>query len=330
MTGSLTVAGSAGEVASEGAGVSHDEHGADTDFAALDTAMTESIMEFPAETEGLGNQPLEPEILPDGTKRFDLTAEIIDWEVEPGKVVQAWAYNGQVPGPWIKVDVGDRVQVDVHNRLPMGTDVHWHGVHVPNGQDGVAPITQPLIEAGEDYTYEFVADEPTLGMYHAHHHGQLQVPNGMLGVFQIGDMPLPSGETISDVTIPEDLTVSQELPMVLNDAGVLSFSLNGKGFPATAPLAGKQGDWVLIHYLNEGLVAHPMHMHGFPQLVVGRDGIPLDQPYWADTINIAPGERFSVLVQLTDVGTWVWHCHILNHAERDDGMFGMVTAVVVE
>ena len=75
---------------------------------------------------------------------------------------------------------------------------------------------------------------------------------------------------------------------------------------------------------------HPMHMHGFRQLVVAKDGIPLDQPYWVDTLNVAPGERYSVLFQADRVGTWVWHCHILNHVEREDGMFGMVTAVVVQ
>jgi FtsP/CotA-like multicopper oxidase with cupredoxin domain len=77
-------------------------------------------------------------------------------------------------------------------------------------------------------------------------------------------------------------------------------------------------------------MAHPMHLHMFPQLVYAKDGIPLDEPYWADTINIAPGERYSVLFHATDPGTWVWHCHILTHVESEDGMFGMATAVVVQ
>jgi manganese oxidase len=86
----------------------------------------------------------------------------------------------------IQVDVGDNVQVHVENELPMGTDVHWHGVRVPNDQDGVAPLTQDLIQPGETYTYEFTADEPAIGMYHPHHHGQMKLPNGMFGVFLIG------------------------------------------------------------------------------------------------------------------------------------------------
>ena len=118
--------------------------------------------------------------------------------------------------------------------------------------------------------------------------------------------------------------------MVLNDAGVIGFSLNGKSFPATDPYALNTDDWIVVHYYNEGLTIHPMHMHQFPQLVYAKDGFPLDNPYFADTINVAPGERYSVLVHATDPGVWVWHCHILTHVERETGMFGMVTALIVE
>ena len=116
--------------------------GEDPDWAALDAAMVNSILAFPAETAGMGNQLLEPEVLADGTKRFDLKAEIIQWEVEPGKFVDAWTYNGMVPGPWIDLDLGDKIQVVIDNQLPMGTDIHWHGIHTPNDMDGVAPLTQ--------------------------------------------------------------------------------------------------------------------------------------------------------------------------------------------
>ena len=333
MTGTLTVTEGGGEVA---AGDSHDpSHGGATgsansiDWDALDNQMLESVLKFPAETEGKGNQLLEPEILGDGTKRFELTAEIVEWEVEPGTFVEAWTYNGMVPGPYLKVDVGDKVQVHVTNELPGGTDIHWHGIRTPFEMDGVSPITQDLIRPGEDFLYEFVAERKAVGMYHAHHMGHTQVPNGMLGVIQIGDVDLPRGRTISGVQIPADLQVTQEIPMVLNDAGAIGLSLNGKSFPATEPVVAKRGEWILVHYLNEGMQTHPMHQHQFSQLVVAKDGIPLDNPYWGDTINVAPGERYSVLIRPDTAGTWVWHCHILNHVEREEGMFGMVTAMVV-
>jgi FtsP/CotA-like multicopper oxidase with cupredoxin domain len=317
-----------GEVA-QGEGGDHDA-GSPEEWQALDDAMTQSMLAFPAETEGRGNIPLEPEIASDGAKVFNLTAEIVEWEVEPGKFVDAWTYNGMVPGPAIRVESGDLVRVVVDNQLPMGTDVHWHGIQTPNEMDGVAPITQPLIESGETFTYEFVAQRNAVGMYHAHHHGQMQVPNGMFGAFQIGAVTLPEGQTISGTTLPDTIEIAQEIPMVLNDAGVIGYSLNGKSFPATDPYVVDSGDWVLIHYYNEGLQIHPMHMHQFPQLIVAKDGIPLDHPYYADTINVSPGERYSVLVNPNDPGTWVWHCHILTHVERAEGMFGMVSAVIVQ
>jgi len=331
MVGTLTVGGEGGGAAEgESAAGGHGEEMTEEEADALDKAMMDSFAAFPAETEGVGNQPLEPaEVMADGTKRFELTAEIVDWEVEPGKVVKAWTYNGMVPGPYIKVDVGDKLRFDVTNELPLGTDVHFHGAKLPNSMDGVAPITQELIEPGDTFTYEFPAVREAVAIYHAHVHGQTAVPNGMLGVLQIGDVALPRGRTVSGIEIPADLEVAQELPMVLNDAGTIGFSLNGKSFPATAPIAGKVGDWVLVHYANEGLQSHPMHQHQFDQLVVAKDGIPLDNPYWVDVLNVAPGERYSVLMKLDTPGTWVWHCHILNHVEREEGMFGMATAMVV-
>jgi plastocyanin len=311
------------------AGGTHDHNSPEFDADEMDAIMVNSMLEFPAETEGKGNQILEPEILPDGTKLFKLEASIIDWEVAPGQIVEGWAYNGQIPGPQIIVDVGDNVQVELTNNTPMGTDIHWHGIRTPNDQDGVSPFTQDPIKTGETFTYEFVADRASIGMYHAHLHSQISVPNGMFGAFRIGDRPYPRGETISGITIAEDFEPDVELPMILNDAGTVGLTLNGKSFPGTEPLVLEAGDWVAADYYNEGLTAHPMHQHQFPQLVYAKDGIPLDYPYWADTVNVSPGERYSVIYQAVDPGVWVWHCHILTHVERDTGMFGMVTALVV-
>lgn len=297
----------------------------------MDQLMLDSMLAFPAETEGSGNQPLDPvQVKSDGTKVFDLTASIIEWEVSPGKFVEAWAYNGQVPGPWIRLDVGDSVEINVTNETPLSTDVHWHGISTPNEMDGVSPFTQDPIGPGETFTYKFEAERPATGMYHAHFHSQISVPNGMFAPFTIGETPLPYGRTVSGVEIPDDLDPAIEIPMVLNDAGTIGLSLNGKSFPATEPYVVSEGDWAVYHYYNEGLQAHPMHQHQFPQLVFAKDGIPLDNPYWADTINVAPGERYSVLVHADRAGTWVWHCHILTHVENDEGMFGMVTALIVE
>ena len=323
----------------EGAEVStEDPHaGANPDFAQLDSDMLDSFQPFVDQvtsgernTEGAGAGEIEPVIDPDGYKRFDLVAEIGEWEVEPGRVVEAWTFNGTVPGPTIRVNVGDKVRIRLVNKMPLGTDIHLHGIRKENEFDGVAPLTQDLTMQGDTYDYEFTAIEPAVAMYHPHAQGYLAIPNGMWGAVLVSsDSLLPRGETVSGVEIPADLQPVREDVMVLNDAGTIGLSLNGKSFPATEPYEFNVGDWAAFHYYNEGLQIHPMHLHQFPQLVYAKDGIALDQPYWADTVNVAPGERYSVLFQTARPGVWVWHCHILNHAEREDGMFGMVTALVV-
>lgn len=304
----------------------------------LEKAMTKSVNDFldnakkyQAGTIKKGNQEIKPQVKADGTKVFNLTAAITDWEVSEGKVVKAWTYNGQVPGPYLKVDPGDKVEVKLRNELPVSTDIHWHGISVPFEQDGVAPITQDYIRPYETYTYKFTApDTPELGMYHAHMHGQEAVLNGLFAAVQVGEIPLPEGRTIDGIEVPKGVKVSQEFPMVLNDAGVIGLSLNGKSFPSTEPIVAKKGEWLLIHYYNEGLVGHPMHLHRQPHLVVAKDGFPLEAPYRVDTVWVSPGERYSILVKADEVGTWAFHCHILNHAETNDGLAFMVTAMIVQ
>jgi FtsP/CotA-like multicopper oxidase with cupredoxin domain len=314
MVGMLMVGGGSATEASSTAGVNTAANN------AIDNKMAAVTKAFPAKTAGVGAQVMAPVILPDGTKEFDLTAKITDWEVSPGKIVKAWTYNGTVPGPTIKVNDGDKVRVVLKNELPESTVVHFHGLEVPNAMDGVPDITQPPVKPGESFTYEFVAHGPAVGMYHSHDHAEHQVSDGMAGAFLVGDEPVPPG-----------VAVSQQVPMVLNDAGIIGLTLNVKSFPATAPIVAKQGDWVEVNYFNEGLQIHPMHLHGLPQLVIAEDGFAVPNPYQVDTLTVAPGQRFTVLIHATDKGVWAYHCHILSHAEKEDGMmYGMVTAFIVQ
>jgi uncharacterized cupredoxin-like copper-binding protein len=279
-----------------------------------DAAVTS---QFPAKTAGRGNQVLEPTILADGTKRWELTASVFQWETEPGKTVTAWGYNGMVPGPQLHAELGDRVQIILHNELPAPTTIHFHGMTVPNNMDGVPVISQPAVMPGESFTYEFRVRNAGSNMYHSHFMAQSQVPMGLLGAFIVTDPD--AQEPKADV----------DYAMILND-GPLGFTINGKGFPATEPIVVKQGQLVRVRYMNEGLQIHPMHLHEIPQLVVAKDGHPLPDPHYEDTVLVAPGERVDVLVRASELGTWAFHCHILTHAESDHGMFGMVTALIVQ
>lgn len=268
-------------------------------------------------TKGVPIQPLESKV-ENGVRIFELTCQDIEWEVTPGETFQAMAFNGQVPGPLIRCTEGERIRVVVKNEMAQSTSIHWHGQMVPNDMDGIPFITQDPIKPGDTFTYEFVAKPAGSHMYHSHNNSAEQVGKGLLGPL-IVDPADPS-------TDPE---VDHDHVLILNDA-LGGFTINGKGFPATTAYTAKVGEKIRFRYMNEGLAIHPMHLHGFPQEVIARDGWPLPQPYKCDTVNIAPGERWDVVVEASDPGVWVFHCHILTHAEGPDGMFGMVTALIVE
>lgn len=302
MTGGVSVAGVGGG--------GHEGMTAE-EMRDVDAAVT---ARFPEETAAHGGQLLEPEILADGTKVFELTASAIQWEVEAGHFVEAWAYNEMVPGPEIRVQLGDRVQIVLHNELEVPTTLHSHGLIVPNAMDGVPAITQDAILPGESFTYAFTVRNAGSHMYHSHFMAQRQVPMGLLGAFVVED--------------PSEPVVDLDLPMVLND-GPLGFTIDGKSFPATAPIVATQGQLIRVRYMNEGLQIHPMHLHGIPQQVIARDGFMLEQPYYEDTVLVAPGQRVDVLIRASELGVWAFHCHVLSHAESDEGMFGMVTALIV-
>ena len=295
----------------------------------MDKMMEDVALKFPAKTQGTGNEELEYTMSADGYKVFNLVAKVIPWEVEPGKFVDGWSYNGLIPGPVIHVNVGDKVRMVLKNELPESTSLHLHGIRVPNAMDGVDPYTQKPITPGSEFTYEFTALEPSVGMYHSHHDAQVQVPNGLAGALIIGDWKTLAMNAARGRVKDTDGIAEQENMMVLNDSGTIGLSLNGKSFPATTPFALKVGESMVVHYFNEGNMTHPMHLHQPSGLVVAHDGKLLETPFWADTLNVAPGERWTVVYTALDPGVWAWHCHILTHAETPEGMRYMVTALIV-
>ncbi len=281
----------------------------------LDRAHEARIRAFPAKTEGLGAQVLQPKVI-GGVKVFELVAREVQWEVEPGVTRPAFAYNGQVPGPTLRVTEGDRVRVILRNELRESTSIHFHGLSTPNAMDGVPFLTQPPVKPGQSFTYEFTARPVGSHMYHSHF-GDEQITKGLLGAFIVD----PRERS-------QDPRVDQDVIIVVND-GPLGFTLNGKSFPATQPIVVKKGQRIRIRYMNEGAIIHPMHLHGLLQTVIAKDGRRLIQPYAVDTVDVAPGERYDLLVEASEPGIWALHCHILSHAESKHGMHGMVTAVVV-
>jgi FtsP/CotA-like multicopper oxidase with cupredoxin domain len=251
------------------------------------------------------------------TKVFDIAMKPVSWEVSPGKLIDTFSYNGIIPGPEIRVTEGDKVRFVVKNELPESSSIHWHGLHTPNNMDGVPFVTQKPIKPGETFTYEFVATPFGSHMYHSHHNAADQVTRGLLGSFVVE----PKDKSIEPAS-DSDYTI------ILNDYNV-GLTLNGKSFPATGAIVAQKGERVRVRFMNEGLQIHPMHLHGYYMTVFAQDGYLLPQPFKCDVLNIAPGQRFDALIETNLTGVWAFHCHILTHAESPHGMFGMVTALIV-
>ncbi len=276
-----------------------------------------------------------------GVKEFALVAEAFNWEYVTGKTLVAWGYNGQIPGPEIRVTEGDKVRIVVTNKLPKATSVHWHGVDVPFDQDGVPGVTQKAIKPGETYTYEFVAKPAGTRMYHTHGGVAMmdeaeQLDMGLSGAFIIEPKNYAANKPDREYTLMLDEWDTAGMSNMMGGAKMGSmagmayntFTINGRAFPDTEPLKVKKGERVRIRMINVGTsTIHPMHLHGHQFKVVAVDGnpVPLAAQLTRNTQPIHPGETYDIEFIANNPGTWLFHCHELHHA---DG--GMIMAVVYE
>jgi FtsP/CotA-like multicopper oxidase with cupredoxin domain len=261
--------------------------------------------------------PLTPTVV-GGVKEFRLTVEEIDQKIDEMKPpVPALGFNGQWPGPTIRVTEGDRVRAIFTNNMQETTSVHFHGVEFEDfTQDGVAFVTQKPFAPGESHTYEFTASRPGSLMYHSHHNATDQVGRGLLGAFVVD----PKVDTVKP---------DRDYVWISNDA-LGGFTVNGHGFPATVPVLAASGETVLVRFMNEGVMSHPWHLHGYRMRIVARDGYPLGSAEFdCDTLGVNPGERYDAVIKADRPGVWAFHCHILPHAEGLSGMFGMVNTLIV-
>ena len=277
-----------------------------------------------AAVEGAGNQPYGHPKLDGDTKVFELTIDPIKHRIDAVKdPIDALGFNGTWPGPRIDVIEGDKVRAIFTNKLDETTGIHFHGQQLPNNMDGVPHVTQDPIQPGASFSYEFTARTTGSHMYHSHHNATDQVGRGLLGAFIVH--PKDPGQRVE-----RKYGVTQDIVWISNDS-LGGFTINGRGFPATAPLVATLGDKILVRFMNEGVMMHPWHLHGMPMHVVARDGYELGSAsFRCDTLGVNPGERWDVVIDCTEPGAWAFHCHILPHAEGRDGMYGMVTALVVQ
>jgi FtsP/CotA-like multicopper oxidase with cupredoxin domain len=286
-------------------------------------AVVKRFLDGEAASLPAGNQPLAPRMDGD-TKVFELTIDRIEHRIDAVKApIAALGYNATWPGPRLNVVEGDKIRAVFKNNLDETTGVHFHGQRVPNAMDGVPHVTQEPIKPGDSFTYEFIARTPGSHMYHSHHNATDQVGRGLLGAFIVE--PKARGRRYDRL-----FGATQDIVWISNDA-LGGFTINGRGFPATAPIVARLGETIVIRFMNEGVMMHPWHLHGMPMRVVARDGYPLGSAaFTCDTLGVNPGERWDVVIKCDEPGAWAFHCHILPHAEGMDGMFGMVTALIVQ
>ena len=228
--------------------------------------------------------PLTPEIQ-DGVKVFKMTIDKIDQKIDEMKPpVAALGYNKQWPGPTIRANEGDKLRIEFTNNLDETTGVHFHGVEFDDVfQDGIPFINQKPIIPGETYAYEFTATSTGSLMYHSHHNATDQVGRGLLGAFVVEPKDEP-------------YKVDREYVWISNDS-LGGFTINGHGFPATVPVIAAAGETVRIRFMNEGIMMHPWHVHGYTMKVVARDGRPLGSAaFECDTLGVNPGERYDALI----------------------------------
>jgi manganese oxidase len=273
-----------------------------------------NINYHPVITPNVGSLPFEME---GDVRVFHLVAEQIRREFAPGFWVNCWGYNGSSPGPTIEAVEGERVRIYVTNCLNEATSVHWHGLIIPNGMDGVLGLNQRGIQPGETFKYEFTLKQNGTYMYHPHSDDVVQVALGMMGFFIIHPKER------------EEPPVDRDFAIFLHEWNILQgtatpnpmsmdfnlFTFNSVVYPTAEPLLTRRGDHVRIRFANIMMNSHPIHLHGHEFTVTrcGAQRLPLTAQYTANTINVAPGETRDIELIASNPGDWAMHCHKPHH-----------------
>lgn len=289
---------------------------------------------IPAATAAPGESPVVAR--PDGAyqaipssrgreRSFHIVERAAPWTLMPGLTVMANTYNGVVPGPVLQVKQGDTIAIDFTNDTATDDSIHLHGVHdIPVSMDGVGGISQPLVRPGGHFVYHFVADQPGTFIYHTHD-DQAMLDSGLYGAIVVE----PSDPRPIERGLAHDF-----LEMIsswqIQSGAENHFTLNGKEYPATRTLDVRKGDRFRIRWINiSGEEFHTMHTHGHYQQIIARDAAPVDYRDIEDTVLISPGQRVDVVVRAdAKPGTWLIHCHVMDHIEDSTGMpAGLITAI---
>ncbi len=259
--------------------------------------------------------PHLPWRLENGVKVFEIAAEHVRTEFLPGRAVDAWGFNGSIPGPTIEVNEGDRLRFVVENRLPELFSMHWHGIEVPNDMDGMPGISQDPIRPGEKFVYEFTVHQNGTFFYHSHM--AMQEMMGMIGLFVIHPrraftpvVDRDFGIILQGWAILPNNTIPNSLAMEFN-----WLTLNGKAGPAATPMLVKLGERVRIRLVNLGMDHHPIHLHGHQFYITGTEGgrIKTNAVIPENTVLVGVAQARDVEFVANNPGDWHFHCHLPHH-----------------
>ena len=244
----------------------------------------------------------------------------------PGLRAKCWAYNGYVNSTMIEAVEGERVRIYVTNRLPVATSVHWHGIYLPNGMDGVAGLTQPYIKPGETAKYEFTLRQYGTFMFHSHHDEMTQMGMGLIGMFVIHPAQpgagISCGPGLCDYAQRMGHQSGHRPPEHPGNDGLQHPDDERQSLPVHRPLVCKTGDKVRIRLGNLGAMDHhPIHIHGHYFRITATDGedIPLSAQWPETTVLVAVGQTRNIEFIADAPGDWAFHCHMTHHIMNQMG-----------
>ncbi len=253
-----------------------------------------------------------------GVKEFHLVAEPVEREMAEGMTAYLWGYNGQSPGPTIEAVEGDRVRIFVTNKLPEHTTIHWHGMILPSGMDGVGGLSQPHIPSGKTFVYEFDLVKSGTFMYLPHSDEMVQMAMGMMGFFVIHPRDpkfMPVDRDFVFLLSAYDIDPGTYVPRIMEMTDFNLWTFNTRVFPGIDPLVVSKNDRVRVRVGNLTMTNHPIHMHGYDFEVTCTDGGWVrPEARWPEvSIDIPVGAMRAYEFDAKYVGDWAIHCHKSHH-----------------
>ena len=239
----------------------------------------------------------------------ELEAAEMDWELEPGRSVRGWGYNGQIPGPVISAHVGDTLVVRLTNRLPEPTTIHWHGLRLPARMDGTEDVQRP-VAPGETFEYRFLLPDAGTFWYHPHFNETVQLERGLYGTLIVRD----DAEPVLDrerVLVLDDLKLDRR-GRIAGPGGMIERHngregavrlVNGLAEPELAISAGHLERWRILNAASARYVR--LSIGGRPFRIIGSDGGLLESPVETREVLLAPSDRVDIVVGPFEAGETV-------------------------